>query len=61
METLTEKELGTISELLTIEENVILKFNSYAEQCEDPEMKAKFQQASAKHVQHFDTLLKQLG
>ncbi|MGL5972646.1 MAG: spore coat protein [Oscillospiraceae bacterium] len=61
MSNLSEKELTGIEEQLGAEQILVSKFKDYSQKCQDPELKAKYEQVAAKHQQHFDTLLNMLG
>ena len=60
---LSEKELSSINDLLSEEEEELLtkKFKMLAEQTTDTELKDKFTNISEKHQQHFNSLYKLLG
>lgn len=60
MANLTEKELSALEDQLTLEENLVKKYKTYAQQCTDQELKTKCEQIAAKHQTHFDTLLNNL-
>lgn len=59
MKQITEKELAGLSELLNEEELLVHKFNVLAAQCEDAEVKAKFEDIAAKHQSHYNALYEQ--
>ena len=56
MAVITSKELGSISDCLTHEQNLISKYKSYAETTSDTVLKQKYEEAAEKHQQHFNTL-----
>lgn len=60
MSYLSEKELSAINELLSGEELLVKKFQMFAEQTNDAEMKAKFEAIANKHQNHFNMLYDQL-
>lgn len=60
MKQITEKELTGLSELLNEEELLIHKFQMLASHCDDPEVKAKFEDIADKHQGHFNTLYEQV-
>lgn len=60
MTQLSEKELSSLHDLLSDEELMIKKFQMLASQTEDQEIKAKFEQISHKHQEHFNALYSQL-
>ena len=61
MKQLTTKELSSLEEQLGLEQNLVLKYNAMAEQCEDTQIRAKWQQIARKHQKHFDKLARYLG
>lgn len=56
MAQITTKELASISDLLSMEQNLSAKFSGYAEQTTDPALKAKFESLAQTHQKHFDEL-----
>lgn len=58
---LTSKELSAIEDQLSSEATMVKKFRMYAQQCGDAQLKAKCEQIAARHQQHFDRLMSQLG
>ncbi len=56
MVTLTTKELSAIEDSLKCEENLICKCKMYAAQTQDTELKNKFDEVAAKHMQHYQKL-----
>lgn len=54
---LTVKELTALEEQLTEEKLLVKKYQTYARECSDAELKAKCNQIADKHRQHFNTLL----
>ncbi len=56
MAVITTKELGSINDSLTHEQNLISKFENYAETTTDSALKQKYEAAAEKHRQHFSTL-----
>lgn len=61
MPNITTKELTAIEDQLNSEQTLVKKYKMYAQQCTDPQLKTKCEQAAARHQQHFSCLLKQLG
>ncbi len=53
---LTEKELGTINDLLAEEELLVKKFQMLAKQTEDTEIKEKYERISKQHQGHFNAI-----
>lgn len=58
MATLTTTELNTLDENLAYEQVLIKKYASLSATCTDPQLKAKFEQVSARHQDHFNRLMK---
>ena len=56
MSQITTKELASISDLLTMEQNLAAKFTDYAAQTTDPALKTRFETLSQTHQKHFDQL-----
>ena len=56
MAQITSKELSAISDLLTMEQNLVAKYKSYAEQTTDNVLKNQYEQIAARHQRHFDEL-----
>ncbi len=61
MSQLTSKELTLIGEQLSAEQLLITKFNQYAKEADDPQIKSKFEQIAAKHQGHYNKLLSYLS
>ncbi len=57
---ITSKELGSIGEALTLEENLIAKYTAYAAIATDPTLKAKYEEIAADHRRHYDELYSNL-
>ncbi|MFS8513670.1 MAG: PA2169 family four-helix-bundle protein, partial [Planifilum fulgidum] len=57
---LTQMELLQVQELLKVEELASRKYELYADQCKDDEMKRIFREASDLHRQHMDTLVQEM-
>ena len=56
MAQITTKELGSLSDLMTMEENLVAKYKQYACETTDMALKGIYEQAAAKHQRHFDTM-----
>ena len=56
MAQITAKELSAISDLLSVEENLIAKYKTFATQTTDATLKSKYEQIAAQHQRHFDQL-----
>ena len=59
METISEKELSALNDLLT--ELLIKKFQMLAQHSDDPQIKSKFTEISNRHQEHFNSLYAQLS
>ena len=60
MAQITEKELSAISDLLTMEENLVQKYRAYACQTTDGNLKNQYEQIAARHQRHYDELYSNL-
>ena len=56
MAQITEKELSAISDLLTIEQNLVQKYKSCALATTDTALKNQYEQIAARHQRHYDEL-----
>jgi rubrerythrin len=56
MAKITSKELTAIGDTLSMEQNLIKKYNMFAAQATDQTLKQKCTQIAQQHQQHFDTL-----
>ncbi len=56
MAQLSEKELGTINDLLSEEELLVKKFQMLAKQTDDQEIREKYERISNQHQGHFNAL-----
>ena len=61
MATLTSKELSSIEDQLTAEKTIITKFNHYADETNDLQLKSMLQDVANRHQSHFDRLYSLLG
>ena len=60
MAQITTKELGSLSDLLTMEENLIAKCKQYASETTDMALKSQYEQCATKHQNHFNTMVSNL-
>lgn len=60
MPNLTAKELSAIEDQLTGEHLLVKKFQSFAAQSCDPQIKSKCEQIAAVHQKHYDRILSHL-
>ena len=60
MAQITAKELGSLSDLMSVEENLAAKYKTYASITQDAELRAKYEQISDTHKKHYDSLLANL-
>ena len=56
MAQITAKELSSISDLLSAEQNLIAKYKDYATQTSDSVLKNQYEQMACRHQRHFDEL-----
>ena len=56
MAQITEKELSAISDLLSMEENLVAKYKCYASEATDATLKNQYEQIAERHQRHFDEL-----
>lgn len=56
MTQITTKELASISDLLSMEQNLVAKFTDYAAQTNDPALRTRFETLAQTHQKHFDQL-----
>ena len=61
MANLTSKELTALEDRLGVEQNLVKKYNMYAQQSTDSGIRTKCEQLAARHQKHFDTLFNHLG
>lgn len=61
MASITTKELEAIEDQLSYELVLIRKFQTYANTCQNAEIKNKCQQIAGIHQQHFDKLMSYLN
>ena len=61
MANLTSKELSAIEDQLSLEQNIIKKYQMYASQTTDPQLRTRCEQIASKHQCHFDTLMGHLN
>ena len=61
MANLTAKELSFLENQLDAEQNLVKKYQMYAAQLTDPQLKTKCEQIASKHQTHFNKLLGQLS
>ena len=60
MQNITEMELQGYSQLLTHEQNAILKVKTYAESCVDPALQRLCGDLAQRHTRHFKTVLNEM-
>ena len=56
MTQITAKELSALSDLLTMEENLVAKYKCYASEATDATLKNRYEQIAQRHQRHFDEL-----
>ena len=60
MAQITSKELGALSDLLTMEENMTAKYKQTAAQTTDSTLKNHYEQLAMRHQRHYDELVSNL-
>lgn len=60
MAQITEKELTAISDLLSMEENMVAKFRACACMTNDTSLKSEYEQMAHRHQRHYDELYSNL-
>ncbi|MBO5416554.1 MAG: spore coat protein [Clostridia bacterium] len=60
MAQITSKELGGISDLLSMEQTIIAKYKQFATDTQDSAISAKYEQLACRHQRHYDELLSNL-
>ncbi len=61
MASMTAEELDAYHELMTYELALVKKYVSLSGACTDPQLKAKFEQISAHHQEHFTRMMQSLN
>ena len=56
MAQITEKELTAISDLLSMEENLVAKYRACACNTADASLKSEYEQMAQRHQRHYDEL-----
>lgn len=60
MKKITEKELSAYNELLVQEKAIVDKFNYYAQNCKDPQLKKLCKDAATRHQEHYNAVFSQI-
>ncbi len=60
MTQISAKELSAISDLLSVEENLVTKYKCCAAQTTDQTLKNRYEQMAQRHQRHFDELFSNL-
>ena len=60
MAQITEKELTALSDLLSMEENMVAKFRACACMTNDANLKNEYEQMAQRHQRHYDELYSNL-
>jgi len=58
---LSTKELGGLEDILSIEQNLASKYQTYSGMCQDTDLSNKFATVAGRHQKHFDTLVSYLS
>ncbi|MDR2753660.1 MAG: spore coat protein [Oscillospiraceae bacterium] len=57
MTNLTQKELSALEDMLNQEQLLVKKFQNYAAQAQDPQIRTTAEQVAGRHKQHYSTLM----
>lgn len=60
MAQITSKELNGLSDLLSMEKNLIAKYNQFAKDSQDSTIAAKYEQLACRHQRHYDEMVSNL-
>lgn len=60
MAQISAKELTALSDLLSMEENLVTKYRTYACQTTDSTLKNEYEQIAQRHQRHYDELYSHL-
>ena len=60
MAQITEKELTALSDLLSMEENLVAKYRAYACATTDATLKDEYERTAQRHQRHYDELYSNL-
>lgn len=60
MPNITSKELSALDDQLSMEQVLVKKYRTFANQCSDPQLKTKCTQIADRHQTHFNTLMNYL-
>ena len=60
MTQISAKELSAISDLLSVEENLVAKYKCCAAETSDQTLKNRYEQMAQRHQRHFDELFSNL-
>ena len=61
MPNLTTKELAALEDHISSEQELIKKYQAYAQMSSDPQIKNKCEQMASQHQNHYDRLMSQLN
>lgn len=60
MAQITSKELNGLSDLLSMEKNIIAKYNQFANDTQDGSISARYEQLACRHQRHYDEMVSNL-
>lgn len=60
MAQITSKELSALSDLLTMEDNLVAKYKQFACDTSDSNLKNQYEQLAQRHQRHYDELFSNL-
>ena len=56
MAQITCKELSALSDLLAMEENLVMKYKTYASETQDSVLRNRYESIAQRHQRHYDDL-----
>lgn len=60
MATITSKELSAICDLMSVEQSIVAKYKTFAQQSTDSTLKNQYEQLAHRHQRHLDQLYSNL-
>ena len=60
MAQITAKELSALSDLLNVEQNLVAKYDAYAQATDDSVLKDRYERIAMAHRQHYEELYSNL-
>ena len=56
MAQITDKELSALADLLAMEQNLVVKYQTYASETHDNALRNRYESIAQRHQRHFDEL-----